>query len=91
MSRGTGTIDLRAPWYRDPANLSYKIDRYVGQLQLFELLNWGRVQIQAGQVRARVLDLIFPKGGGTQAQLRTIKQSIDRARDLGVQVFTYYY
>lgn len=81
------SIDLNAPWYRDPLNLSRRIDRYVDRLRAFNVLKWGNVRIEKGDVEGKVLDIVVPTNSGTPAQQRAIAAAIERARSVGVHVF----
>jgi len=85
------SIDLNAPWYGNPLNLSYQINRYIDQLGAFDSMNWGDIRIDADQITGRVLDIVVPKNSGTAAQQQAIAASIERARKLGIQVFVSYY
>ena len=85
------SIDLNAPWYGNPANLSRLIDSYVNKLVSFENLDWGGVRIEPNQVTGSVLDIVVPKNSGTPAQQDVIAISVERARRLGVYVLISRY
>jgi hypothetical protein len=80
------SIDLNAPWYGNPANLSRQIDRYVDQLQAFESMRWGKVTIGEDEITGRVLDIIVPTHSGTPAQQQAIAAAVERARTRGVYI-----
>jgi hypothetical protein len=61
------SIDLNAPWYANPANLSNRIDRYVDQLVRFDGMKWGEFEIEREDIQGKVLDIVVPKGSGTPA------------------------
>jgi hypothetical protein len=81
------SIDLNAPWYRDPLNLSRQIDRYVNKLLVFNGMDWGRIEIQEQEITGRVLDVVVPKNSGTSAQREAIARSIERAGRFDIRVF----
>jgi len=85
------SIDLNAPWYRNPLNLSYQINRYVNQLQAFDSMSWGGFEITAEDVTGKVLDIVVPKSSGTPAQQRAIAASIERASKYGIHIFISRY
>lgn len=85
------SIDLNAPWYGNPANLSRQIDRYVNQLRAFDALSWGRVEIEKQDIQGKVLDIVVPTNSGTPAQQQAIATAIERARALGIYVFVSPY
>jgi hypothetical protein len=85
------SIDLNAPWYGNPLNLSRQIDRYVDKLWAFEGMDWDDIRIDEEQIRGRVLDIVAPRNSGTPAQRRAIAASIERAGRLGVRIFVSYY
>lgn len=64
------SIDLNAPWYRSPLNLSRRIDRYVDKLSAFDGMRWGGNTIGKDQIVGRVLDLVVPKNTGTPFSAR---------------------
>ena len=81
------SIDLNAPWYGNPANLSRQINRYVDQLAGFDGLRWGGNTIEENQITGKVLDIIVPKESGTQEQQQAITESMERARRMGIRIF----
>ena len=85
------SIDLRAPWYRDPTNLSRQINSYVDRLVNFDGIFWGDVRIEPNQTAGRVLDIIIPKNSGTRAQREAMSRSVERARRLGVYILFHPY
>ena len=85
------SIDLNAPWYRDPANLSRRIDRYVDQLSAFDNMYWGEFSIQKEEIRAKVLDIVVPRNSGNPAQRDAISRSVERAARRGVHIFFSHY
>ena len=85
------SIDLNAPWYRDPANLSRRLDRYVDQLQAFDRMDWGGVTIREEQITGKVLDIVVPKNSITRAQRDAIERSTERAARRGVHIITSSY
>ncbi len=85
------SIDLNAPWYGNPANLSRLIDRYVDQLTSFDNMNWGGIRIVPDQIAGKVLDIVVPMHSGTPVQQQVIERSTARARRLGVYVIINYY
>ena len=85
------SIDLNASWYRDPINLSRRIDQYVDKLMGFEGLDWGRTEIRPDEIREKVLDIIVPKNSGTATQREAITRSTERAERLGVHVLISRY
>ena len=74
------SIDLNAPWYGNPVNLSRQIDRYVDQLVGFDGLRWGGNTIEENQITGKVLDIIVPTHSGTPAQQQAIAAAVERAR-----------
>jgi len=85
------SIDLNSPWYRDPVNLSRRINYYVNKLVNFDGLYWGRIEIRSDEIRGKVLDIIIPKNNGTAAQRETMIESLERAKKLGIYLlFTRY-
>jgi hypothetical protein len=80
------TIDLNAPWYRNPGNLSYRIGRYVDKLFRFNNLYWNGNRIGKEYIQGRVLDIVIPKNSGTPAQMRAVEDAIERARQRGVHI-----
>jgi hypothetical protein len=85
------SIDLNAPWYGNPVNLSRQIDRYVNQLQAFDALSWGRIEIEKQDIQGKVLDIVVPTNSGTPTQQQAIAAAIERARALGIYVFVSPY
>jgi hypothetical protein len=85
------SIDLNAPWYRDPINLSGRINRYVNKLASFDGLDWGRTTIRPDEITGRVLDIVVPKNSGTAAQRDAITRSVERAERLGIRVLINRY
>jgi hypothetical protein len=85
------SIDLNAPWYRDPINLSHRIDQYVDRLASFDGLNWGEFEIESGEIKGRVLDIVIPKNSGAAAQQQAITRSIERAERLRIHVLISRY
>jgi filamentous hemagglutinin len=85
------SIDLNAPSYADPVNLSNRIDRYVDGLVSFDSMFWGRVRIEPNDITGRVLDIVVPKNSGTPAQGEAITRSMERANRLGIHIFLTYY
>ncbi|HEV2186850.1 MAG TPA: hypothetical protein VGR70_06560 [Stellaceae bacterium] len=85
------SIDLNAPWYRDPLNLSRQIDRYVNKLASFDGLDWGRTTIRPDEITGKVLDVVVPKNSGTAAQREAIAKSIERAERRGIHVLVSFY
>lgn len=85
------SIDLNAPWYRNPLNLSRQIDVYVDKLRAFNALKWGRFEIEREDIRGKVLDIVVPKNSGTPAQREAISASIERARQFGVHILVSPY
>lgn len=81
------SIDLNAPWYSNPLNLSRQIDSYVDKLAAFNGMRWGDNTIMEDQISGRVLDIVVPTNSGTQAQRQAITRSVERARHFGIQVF----
>jgi hypothetical protein len=80
------SIDLNAPWYGNPANLSRLIDRYVNKLVNFDGLSWGRTTIRPEEITGKVLDIVVPKNSVTPARREAIARSIQRAGKLGIHV-----
>lgn len=85
------SIDLNAPWYGNPLNLSRQIDGYVNQLAAFDGMNLGRTTILGDQVTGKVLDIVVPKNSGSAAQQQAIATSIERARQLGIYILISRY
>ena len=85
------SIDLNAPWYGDPVNLSRRIDQYVNKLASFGGLKWGGFKIGKEEIEGRVLDIVIPKNSGTAAQRDAITRSIERAGRLSVRVLISRY
>jgi hypothetical protein len=85
------SIDLNAPWYRDPLNLSRRLDRYVDQLQTFDRIDWGGATIREEQITGKVLDIVVPKNSITRAQRDAIARSTERAARHGVYIITSPY
>jgi hypothetical protein len=85
------SIDLNAPWYANPSNLSSRIDRYVNQLVDFEGLTWTDGAIRSDEIAGKVLDIVIPKNSGSEAQMRAIRSSVERARRLGISILVYPY
>jgi hypothetical protein len=82
---------LNAPWYRNPANLSSQIDRYVDKLIRFDNMDWGDTVIERDEITGRVLEIIVPKNSGTSAQRDAIAGSAERAQRLRIFIFLSYY
>jgi hypothetical protein len=85
------SIDLNAPWYANPANLSNRINRYVNQLVNYEGLIGVGVDIGRSDIAARVLDIVIPINSGSEAQMSAIRSSVERARRLGISIIVYPY
>lgn len=85
------SIDLNAPWYQDPPNLSRKIDGYVDKLRAFDAMNWNDIKIRNEEIRGKVLDIVVPKSSGTPAQWEAIAAAMERARRFGVHIFVNPY
>lgn len=81
------SIDLNAPWYANPLNLSRQIDGYVDKLATFSGMRWGDNTITEDQISGRVLDIVVPMNSGTQAQQQAIARAVERARQLDIWVF----
>jgi len=86
VARSIKSIDLNAPWYRDPLNLSRRIDGYVDKLTGFDGMFWAGVRIEPNQITGRILDIVVPKNSGAPAQREAIERSVERARRLGVHI-----
>lgn len=85
------SIDLNAPWYRDPVNLSRKIDRDVDTLLGFDGMRSGGIQIESEDIKGRVLDIVVPKNSVTPRQRDAITRSVERAARRGVYVIVSPY
>ncbi len=82
ISNGIATsvksIDLNAATYRNDISLANRLLQYVEGVRNFDGADWGDLDIQAGQITGRAIQLIVPKGSMTAAQ-RTI---IDQVREI---------
>jgi filamentous hemagglutinin len=85
------SIDLNAPWYSNPLNLSYQINRYVDQLGAFDGIRSGGVEIASEDINGKVLDIVVPRNSGTPVQQQAITASIARAGKLGIHIFISRY
>jgi RHS repeat-associated protein len=80
------SIDLNATTYQDVGALASKIDSYVDKVADFNGARFSGVNIQAGDISARQLQLAVPAGGVTPAQQAAINASVARAQGMGVSL-----
>ena len=83
LAKSIKSLDLNAATYQNPAQLSRALTGYVDSVAGFNGKVWGGVDIRAGSVTGRALDLAVP-GLGTAAQQTAINQAIQYGVSRGV-------
>jgi hypothetical protein len=68
------SIDLNAATYQNDISLANRLLQYVEDVKNFDGADWGDLDIQAGQITGRAVQLIAPKGSMTAAQRAIIDQ-----------------
>jgi len=80
------SVDLNSPIYRDAERLSARLNAYVDQLAAFSRATRERWDIQAGDIKARILNVAIPRNSGTAIQRAAIAGVKQRAKDLGIDL-----
>ncbi len=80
------TLDLGAKSYQRGSALRRTVTRYIDDVAGFRGARVGDTQIRASEVTGRGLDLVLPKGAGTEAQLKMLDELVEYGRKAGVQV-----
>lgn len=62
------SIDLNAATYQNDIGFGNRLLQYVEDVRDFDGATWGGLDIQAGQISGRAVQLIVPKGSMTDAQ-----------------------
>lgn len=62
------SIDLNAATYQNDIGFGNRLMQYVEDVRDFDGATWGGLDIQAGQISGRAVQLIVPKGSMTDAQ-----------------------
>jgi len=75
------SIDLNAAAYRNDISLGNRLLQYVEDVRDYDGARWGGLDIQAGQITGRAVQLIVPKGSMTDAQ----RIVLDRIRKIAKQ------
>jgi filamentous hemagglutinin len=76
------SIDLNAATYHDAARLTYRINKYVGDLADFDGASWGTDVVKSSDIKSRTLNLIVPRGGISEVQEKAIAAAQERARSM---------
>ncbi len=85
------SIDLNAPYYRTPGNLTDRINRYVNDLAHFEGGKLADDLVHQRDIKSRVLDLVIPLDSGNASQMEEIRVSRFRAESRNVTIIYHYY
>jgi hypothetical protein len=80
------SIDLRAATYQSAERLTYRLNKYIDQMALYEGSESRIVEIEPSAISKRVLSLAIPKGSMTAAQRAAIEAAKARAEGLGVDL-----
>lgn len=78
-------MDLAAPTYANPANIASTGRGYIDSVAGFQGRNWGGVNIRAGDITARELELAVP-AGATEAQQQALQGLVTYGAQNGVTV-----
>ena len=62
------SIDLNAAAYQNDITLGNRLLQYIEDVRDFDGTRWGGLEIQAGMITGRAVQLIVPKGSMTDAQ-----------------------
>lgn len=62
------SIDLNAATYQNDISLGNRLLQYIEDVRDFDGTRWGGLEIQAGMITGRAVQLIVPKGSMTDAQ-----------------------
>lgn len=87
------SIDLNAAAYQNDITLGNRLLQYVEDVRDYDGARWGGLDIQAGQITGRAVQLIVPKGSLTDAQrivldwVRKIAKQNNRPVDIIVTEF----
>ncbi len=87
------SIDLNAATYQNDIGFGNRLLQYVEDVRDFDGATWGGLDIQAGQISGRAVQLIVPKGSMTDAQqvvldwVRQIVKQNNRPVDIIVTEF----
>jgi contact-dependent growth inhibition (CDI) system restriction endonuclease-like protein len=87
------SIDLNAAAYQNDISLGNRLLQYVEDVRDYDGARWGGLDIQAGQITGRAVQLIVPKGSMTDAQrivlnwIRKIANQNNRPVDIIVTEF----
>jgi hypothetical protein len=80
------SIDLRAATYQSAERLTYRLNKYIDQIALYDGSESGFLVIESSAIRQRVLSLAIPKGSMTAAQRAAIGAARARAEAFGVDL-----
>jgi len=80
------SINLNAASYQNIARLTSRVTGYINNLANFQGAYWGGTRITVDQITGRVLELVIPSSGWTQAQWDALVRLQQYAAELGVTV-----
>ncbi len=66
------SIDLNAVTYQNEVSLTYRLNKYVENVQDFEGANWAGKNIRGTDIDNRAVQIIVPKGSITDANQKVI-------------------
>jgi hypothetical protein len=78
------SIDLNAPTYQKPAQLAYRLNKYIDEVAQFKGGQLGGDEVKPSEIKGRALSLAIPKGSITPEQQEVIEAARARAKRLGV-------
>jgi hypothetical protein len=87
------SIDLNAAAYQNEVSLGNRLLQYIDDVRDFDGARWAGLNIPAGQITGRAVQLIVPKGSMTEAQrvvldwVRQIAKQSNRPVDIIVTEF----
>lgn len=74
------SIDLRAATYQDATRLTYRLNKYVDSLALFDGAKLGAWRIESTAIEGRALNVVVPQGSMKTVQKAAIDAAISRAK-----------
>jgi hypothetical protein len=74
------SMGLNAATYQDEARLTYRLNKYVGDVVEFNGASLANDEVKLSDIEGRALHLAIPKGSMTEAQRRAIEAARRRAK-----------
>ncbi len=80
------SIDLNAPTYQNPSNLTSNLNRSMNQLADFDGATLGEFRISGGDIEGRVLKVVVPGGSMSDVQRAVFRRAQAHADELGIHL-----